>query len=112
MLEGGECSSNNYSKEVGYARLDGCKELAPKTGVRLVYNPTIITNNGANNCMIWLNNESIKADRIWNTGMEVWFSRYGSEEDVLNGLRSQKEKDNMKEGLGRGGLKVVDGETD
>jgi len=112
LLEVGEFTSNNYPQEVGYERLDGCKELAHKTDVRLVYNSTDITNNGANNCMVWLNNESIKAYIIWNTRMEVGFSRYGSEEDVLNGLRSQEEKDNRKEGLRRGGLKVVDNETD
>ena len=103
VLEVGECSSNNYSQEV--TCLDGSKELAHKTGVRLANNSTDITNNGTNNCMVWLNNESIKADRVWNTGMEVGFSRYGSEEDVLNGLRSQEEKEYRKEGLGRGGFK-------
>ena len=67
---------------MGYARLDGCNELSHKADVRLVYNSTDITNNGVKNCMVWLNNESMEANRIWNTRMEVGFSRLGNEEDV------------------------------
>jgi len=111
LLEVGECSSNNNPQEVGYARLDEFKELVNKKNVRLIYNSTNITNNGANNCMVWLNNESIKVDIICNIGMKVGFPCYGSEEDVLNGLKSQEEKTNTKEVRmhnGINGLKVGD----
>jgi len=75
-MEVGECR-NSKSQEVGFTRLEGFKELSHKMDVRLVCSSTSFTNNGTKNCLVWLNNENLEADRIWNLGKEVSFWKRG-----------------------------------
>jgi len=110
--EFGECSSNN-SQEEGYARHDRINELLRKKDVRLVSNFTDIDYNGALNCncLVWLNNENLEAARIWNANKDLGFLPLGNKEEVLDILRSMKERDNRKEGLSKGGKNALDDET-
>jgi len=101
LLEVGECS-NNKSQEVGFTRIDGLKDLSHKTNLRLVSSSTAFTNNVTKNCLVWLNDEKLEADRIWNSRKKVGYSRFGNEDDILNRLKSLEERDNGKEGLGWG----------
>ena len=106
LMEVGECS--NKSQEAGPIRVDGLKELSHKTDVRLVSSSTACTTK---NCLVWLNNEKLKAYRIWNSGKKVGYSRFGNEDDILNKLKSLEERDNGKEGVGWDEHFVVNDET-
>ena len=86
--------------------------ISHKTNVRLVSSSTVFTNNDTNNCLVWLNNEKVEADRIWNSGKKVGYSRFGNEVDILNKLKSLEERDNGNEGLGWVGQNVVNDEAD
>jgi len=110
LMEVGECS-NNKSQEAGHTRIDGLKELSQKMDVRLVSNYTACSNNDTKNCLVWLNNEKLEADRIWNSRKKVGYSRFGNEDDILNKLKCLEERDNGKEGLGWDGQFVVNDET-
>jgi len=111
LMEVGECS-NNKSQEVGSTRINGLKDLSHKTNIRLVSSSTAFTNNDTKNCLVWLNDEKLEADRIWNLGKKVGYSRFENEDDILNRLKSLEERDNAKEGLGWGGRNVANDETD
>lgn len=110
-MEVGECSKTSH-KRWGSTRIDGLKELSHKIDVRLVSSSTAFTNNDTKNCLVWLNDEKLKAYRIWNSGKKVGYSRFGNEDDILNRLKSLEERDNVKEGLGWDGRNVVNDETD
>jgi len=109
LLEIGECSSRK-PQEVRYARFD---ELSRKTDVRLDSNSKCITDNGVKNCnrLVRLNNENLEAVRVWNVGQELGFSCLGNEEEVLDSIKSLKERDNRNEGLSRDGLNDLDDEN-
>jgi len=111
LMEVGECS-NSQSQEVGSTRIDGLKDLSHKTNIRLVSSSTAFTNNVTKNCLVWLNDEKVEADRIWNSDKKVRYSRFGNEEDILNRLKCLEERDNGKKGLGWGVRNVANDETD
>jgi len=54
----------------------------------------------------------LEAVRVWNVGHDLGFSCLGNEEEVLDSIKSMKERDNRKEGLSRDGLNALDDETD
>ncbi|XP_068472398.1 uncharacterized protein [Phaseolus vulgaris] len=111
LMEVGECS-NSKSQKVGITCPNRPKDQSRTMDVRLVSSSTDFSNNGTKNCLVWLKNENVEADRIWKSGKELGYSRLGKNDDILNRLKELEERDNGKEGLDRGGLNGGYDETD